>query len=70
MFNARAGSGKSSSTGNIDAMDVIAFGDGYQFAAAKVRPNLSFQELEAIIRRDPTAKSHRSRIEFGSVKME
>jgi hypothetical protein len=64
------GSGKSSSTGNIDATDVIAFGDGYQFAAAKIRPNLSFQELEAIIRRDPTAKSQRDRIEFGSVKME
>ena len=49
---------------------MIAFGDGYQFAAAKIRPNLSFQELEAIIRRDPTAKSQRDRIEFGSVKME
>jgi hypothetical protein len=29
-------------------MEVIAFGDGYQFVAAKIRPNLSFQELGTI----------------------
>ena len=44
--------------------------DGYQFAASRARPKLTFQELETIIRRDPVAKSQRGRMEFGSVQME
>jgi len=44
-------------------------GDGYQYAAS-VEPNLTFQELEAIIREDPTAKQQRGKIEFGSVRMD
>jgi hypothetical protein len=44
--------------------------DGYQFAATRARPKLTFQELEKIIRRDPVAKSQRGRMEFGSVRME
>ncbi|HJT46132.1 MAG TPA: hypothetical protein VJ721_07665 [Chthoniobacterales bacterium] len=43
--------------------------DGYQFAASRP-PRLTFQELEAIIRRDPTAKQQRGKIEFGSVRLE
>ena len=43
--------------------------DGYQFAASRT-PKLTFQELEAIIRRDPTAKQQRGKIEFGSVRLE
>jgi hypothetical protein len=44
--------------------------DGYQFAATRVRPKLTFQELERIIRRDPVTRSQRGRMEFGSVRME
>lgn len=41
----------------------------YQFAVSRT-PKLTFQELEAIIRRDPTAKQQRGKIEFGSVRLE
>jgi hypothetical protein len=43
--------------------------DEYQLAAART-PKLTFQQLEALIRRDPVAKAQRGRLEFGSVKME
>ena len=56
------------SSESIDAN--AASGDGYQFATSGARPKLTFQQLEVIIRRDPTAKSQRGRIEFGSVRME
>lgn len=57
--------------GAIDkALDAISPEDGYQYAASKSRPELTFQQLETIILHDPTAKSQRGRIEFGSVQME
>ena len=43
--------------------------DGYQFTSSGA-PTLSFQQLETIIRRDPTAKQQRGKIEFGSVRIE
>ena len=52
-----------------ESIDANASGDGYQFATSSARPKLTFQQLEVIIRRDPTAKSQRGRIEFGSVRM-
>jgi hypothetical protein len=58
-----------SSTGS-ESIDATTGDDGYQFAASSTGPKLSFQQLETIIRRDPTAKSQRGRIEFGSVRME
>jgi hypothetical protein len=61
---------KSSETNaNCESFDVAnGGGDGYQYAASDQKP--SFQELEAIIRRDPTARSQKGRLEFGSVKMD
>jgi len=60
------------SSNDVDAesMDGIVAADGYQFAASRTRPKLTFQQLETIIRRDPVAKSQRGRLEFGSVRME
>lgn len=57
--------------------DALVFGssdpavaiDGYQFASTRT-PTLTFQQLETIIRRDPTAKQHRGKIEFGSVRLD
>ena len=71
MFIAHSASEKTSS-GDIssDSMDTIVTTDGYQFAASRARPKLTFQQLETIIRRDPVAKSQRGRMEFGSVRME
>jgi len=70
IFVAGSGSRKVSDTdGCFESPDAIAANDGYQYAAS-ARPKLTFQELENIIRRDPTAKSQRGRIEFGSVRME
>ena len=43
--------------------------DGYQLASSRT-PRLTFQQLETIIRKDPTAKQQRGKIEFGSVRME
>ncbi|HWY41267.1 MAG TPA: hypothetical protein VNX27_10785 [Chthoniobacterales bacterium] len=43
--------------------------DGYQYVSS-VDPMLTFQQLEAIIRKDPTAKQQRGKIEFGSVRIE
>jgi hypothetical protein len=54
---------------NFDSMDAISSADGYQFAASRT-PKLTFQELETIIRKDPTAKQQRGKIEFGSVRLE
>ena len=53
-----------------ESIDATSSGDGYQFAASRARPKLTFQQLETIIRCDPTAKSQRGRIEFGSVRMD
>jgi hypothetical protein len=47
----------------------LATADGYQFAVSRT-PKLTFQELESIIRKDPTAKQQRGKIEFGSVRMD
>ena len=71
IFITHSGSEKTSS-GDIssDSTDTIIANDGYQFAASRARPKLTFQQLETIIRRDPTAKLQRGRIEFGSVRME
>jgi len=60
----------SSSDVSSESRDGIVATDGYQFAASRARPKLTFQELETIIRRDPVAKSQRGRMEFGSVRME
>ena len=54
----------------FESTDAIAVTDGYQFATSSARPKLTFQQLETIIRSDPTAKLQRGRIEFGSVRME
>jgi hypothetical protein len=54
----------------FESADTIATADGYQFATSSARPKLTFQQLETIIRGDPTAKLQRGRIEFGSVRME
>ena len=71
IFITNSGSEKTSS-GDIssDSTDTIIANDGYQFAASRARPKLTFQQLETIIRRDPVAKSQRGRMEFGSVRME
>jgi hypothetical protein len=53
-----------------ESIDAVTGDPGYQFAASSARPKLTFQQLETIIRRDPTAKSQSGRIEFGSVRME
>jgi len=70
IFTAHSGSEKAAGSdfgfGSIDPLVAI---DGYQLAASGT-PKLTFQELEIIIRKDPTAKKQRGKIEFGSVKME
>ena len=58
-----------SGTGS-ESIDATTGDEGYQFAASSTGPKLTFQQLEMIIRSDPTAKSQRGRIEFGSVQME
>jgi hypothetical protein len=58
------------SQGDFDSIDLVAMNDGYQLASSNVQPKLTFQELETIIRKDPTAKQQRGKIEFGSVHME
>jgi hypothetical protein len=52
---------------SVDSIDVT---DAYQYAASGAGPKLTFQQLEAIIRSDPVAKSQRGRMEFGSMRME
>jgi len=53
-----------------EPIDATTSDDGYQFAASSARPELTFQQLETLIRRDPIAQSQRGRMEFGSVRME
>jgi hypothetical protein len=53
-----------------DAANAISLDDGYQFAASRDLPKLTFQQLETIIRGDSVAKSQHGRLEFGSVRME
>jgi hypothetical protein len=54
----------------FESREVIAMDDGYQLTASNPHPKLTFQQLEVIIRKDPTAKQQRGKIEFGSVRME
>ena len=61
---------RSSSDASSDSIDTVMATDGYQFAASRAHPKLTFQQLETIIRRDPVAKSQHGRMEFGSVRME
>ena len=71
IFIAHSASEKTSSNDiSSESTDTIVANDGYQFAASRARPKLTFQQLETIIRRDPVAKSQRGRMEFGSVRME
>jgi hypothetical protein len=51
------------------SLDATSSGDGYQVAASRT-PKLTFQELEIIIRQDPTARQQRGKIEFGSVRLD
>lgn len=70
IFVARSSREKNSINDNAanNSQEEIVPIDGYQLAASRT-PKLSFQQLEAIIRRDPMAKSQHGRIEFGSVQM-
>ncbi len=70
IFIARSGAKSAAKDDFVfEAMDPALAVDGYQFAATG-SPKLTFQQLEAIIRKDPTAKQQRGKIEFGSVRME
>jgi len=70
IFIAKSGSKNVASDGfNFEPADPALAIDGYQFASTG-SPKLTFQELEAIIRKDPTAKQQRGKIEFGSVRMD
>lgn len=53
----------------FSSMDPSGAANDYQFASSRA-PGLTFQELEIIIRRDPTAKQQHGKIEFGSVRLE
>lgn len=53
----------------FDSTDPAVAIDGYQFASTRT-PMLTFQQLETIIRRDPTAKEQPGKIEFGSVRLD
>ena len=53
----------------LQPADSLVASDGYQLAVSRM-PKLTFQQLEIIIRKDPTAKQQRGKIEFGSVRME
>ena len=53
----------------FEPIDPLVAIDGYQLAVSGT-PALTFQQLETIIRKDPTAKKQRGKIEFGSVKLE
>ena len=56
--------------GVFQLADMRSSDDGYQYASTNSDPKLTFQQLEAIIRKDPTAKQQHGKIEFGSVRME
>ena len=68
VFIAHSGSEKTSDFVFEPVVPPAAF-DGYQFAVSRT-PKLTFQQLETIIRKDPTAKQQHGRIEFGSLRME
>lgn len=44
--------------------------DSYLYAASDASLKLSLNEIEVIIRRDPSSKAQHGRMEFGSVKVE
>ena len=52
------------------SLDPASFANAYEQVASDRQHELRFSELESIIRHDKTARSHRGRIEFGSVKVE
>ena len=60
----------SSDSINLELADATTVDDGYRYASSSAQPRLTFQQLEAIIRKDPTAKQQHGKIEFGSVRME
>jgi hypothetical protein len=71
IFTSRSGSEKIASEDfGYRPMTSVSSDDGYQFTSSKSEPKLTFQQIEAIIRKDPTAKQQRGKIEFGSVRME
>jgi hypothetical protein len=71
IFIANSSREEISSSGTCsEPIDATISDDGYQFAASRARPKLTFQQLETIIRRDPVAQSQHGRMEFGSVRME
>ena len=55
---------------NLEPANAITVDDGYRYASSGAQPKVTFQQLETIIRKDPTAKQQRGKIEFGSVRME
>ena len=70
IFISYSGSAKIvSSDFTFEAIDPLVAIDGYQLAVSGT-PRLTFQQLETIIRKDPTAKQQHGKIEFGSVKVE
>jgi hypothetical protein len=70
IFIAKSGSKNTANDGFVFEPADPAFAiDGYQFASTG-SPKLTFQQLEDIIRKDPTAKQQSGKIEFGSVRME
>ena len=60
----------SSDSVSLEPAKAITVDNGYRYASSSAQPKLTFQHLEAIIRKDPTAKQQRGKIEFGSVRME
>jgi hypothetical protein len=52
------------------ALDRDNFGTAYEKVAGGPQREPAFSDFESIIRRDKTVRSHRGRIEFGSVRME
>ena len=52
------------------SLDPAGFANAYEQVASDRQHELTFSELESIIRHHKTARSHRGRIEFGSVKVE
>ena len=52
------------------SLDPASFTSAYEQVASDRQHELTFSELESIIRHHKTARLHRGRIEFGSVKVE
>jgi uncharacterized protein DUF4864 len=59
-----------SDTVNLEPANAITVDDGCRYASSSAQPKLTFQQLEAIIRKDPTAKQQHGKIEFGSVRLD